>query len=211
MEKELETHPLVVGLGNRLGAHRVKVISNPLHPDQAFLLLFIEKNVPVTAVMTLGLSDYKMPVLDSWKGREHNEIYFCLPSFWELDDMSNPNFAWPFDWIYRLEKFVREKNTWFGPGHTIPTGNPAVQLSEQAKHDYLFFSGPLFLEEELAPLAIKNQTIYFLGIIPIFGEELDYKMGKGTQKFLKRFVAKGFDERIDEYRPSVMKSRMYFF
>lgn len=211
MEKELENHPLVLALKNRLGDHRVKVMPNPLHAEQALLFLFLEKRVPVTIVSTIGLSDYKMPVLEKWIGREHNEIYFCLPAFWDIEDMTNQNFSWPFDWIYRLENFVREKNTWFGPGHTIPAGNPVLPISETVQQEYFMLYDPIFVADELAPFQMQNNSIQFLCIFPIHGDELDYKMGKGTYKFIKLFVGRGHDERIDYARKSVKESRFKIF
>lgn len=202
---------LITALEERFGAHRVRVASNPLHPEQSLVFLYLELSIPVTVLMTNGLSDYTMPVTDKWKGREHNELFFCLPTYWDMEDTENPNFSWVYEWIFRLETFVREKQTWFGPGHTIPCGNPPAQLSPTMKQEYLIFLDPLFLEEALEPMQIGEKTVRFLSIVPIFGDELDYKMGKGTHKIIKKFIAKKIDERLDDYRPSVLKSRMRFF
>lgn len=202
---------LVHALENRFGNHRVKRIQNPLHPEQELLLLFLELDVPVTVLMTATLSTYEMPVLEKWKGREFNEIYFCLPSYWDLKDVDNPNFSWVYTWLFKLERFVREKNTWFGPGHSIPTANPEVPISETMKQEYFFFSDPILLKEELAPVVDATKTIHFLAIIPIYGDELDYKMGKGTLKFIRKFIQRKNDEKIDDYRKSILDSRMRFF
>jgi hypothetical protein len=202
---------LIPALESRLGAHRVRQIQNPLHPEQSLIFLYLELKVPVTVMMTNGLSDYTMPVMDKWKGREHNELFFCLPAYWDMDDLENPHFNWVYEWIFKLETFVREKQTWFGPGHTIPCGNPPAPLSPTMKQEYLVFLDPLFLQDLLLPLETAGKTIYFLAIVPLFGDELDYKMGKSTFKLLKKFAAKKVDERLDDYRPSVLKSRMFFF
>jgi hypothetical protein len=202
---------LITALKERFGNHRVRAVQNPLHPEQPLVFLYLELQVPVTVLMTAGLSDYTMPVLEKWKGREHNELFFCLPTYWDADDTGNPNFNWVYHWIYRLEQFVREKQTWFGPGHTIPCGNPPAQISETMKQEYLIFLEPIFLEEPLRPMAVNERTVHFLGIIPIFGDELDYKMGKSTYKLLRKFKQRKIDERLDDYRVSVLRSRMRFF
>ncbi|MEN9977787.1 MAG: hypothetical protein RLZZ569_412, partial [Bacteroidota bacterium] len=99
------------GLATRFGAHRVVTLDNPLHPEQSLVLLYLELAIPVTILMTNGLSNYEMPVSEKWKDRAFNELYFCLPTYWDLEDTSNPNFNWVFEWIYRLETFVKEKQT----------------------------------------------------------------------------------------------------
>ena len=198
-------------LEQRFGAHRVQTTVNPLHPEQPLVLLYLEQRVPVTVVMTCGLSDYKMPVMEKWKGREFNEIFFCLPSYWELDDLTNEHFNWVYDWIFRLEQFVREKQTWYGPGHTIPAGNPPAALSPTMKQEYFIFLDPIYLEEELQPIEREEKTIFFLSIVPIFPDELDYKIGKGTYKLIQKFRHRNFDERLDDYRVTFLKSRFRLF
>lgn len=198
-------------LAKRLGAHRIKAIQNPLHPEQSLLLLFLELHVPVTICMTNGLSNYTMPVSEKWKGREHNELFFCLPAYWDLDDLENRAFSWVYDWIFRLENFVRSKNTWFGPGHTIPCGNPPAAISPTMKQEYFIFLEPLLLNEAMAAVKLGEKTVRFLAIVPIFGDELDFKMGKGTTKFVAKLTNRGFDERLDDYRPSALRSRLLFF
>jgi hypothetical protein len=202
---------LIKAFENRFGAHRVKAIRNPLHNDQELILLFLELDVPVTILMTARLSEYQMPVLDKWVGREFNEIYFCLPAYWNFEDYENPNFSWIYTWIYKLERFVRDKNTWFGPGHTIPTGNPEVPISSLMKQEYFIFLDPILLQKELSPVSVSGKNIHFLSIVPIFGDELDFKMGKGTQKFVRRFIQRNLDEKLDDYRSSVLNSRLRFF
>lgn len=198
-------------LSDKFGAHRIEIKPNPLHPSQTICFIYLELSVPLTIITTVGLSEYIMPVLDKWKGREHNELFFALPTYWDLEDINNPNFSWVYDWLFRLETFVREKNTWYGPGHTIPTANPPVTISNLMKQEYFIFLDPIFTAETLQPIQLSNKTVYFLAIVPIFGDELDYKMGKGTQKFVKRLQQRNMDERIDDYRHTALRSRLRFY
>jgi len=202
---------LIPALEDRFGKHRVRTLGNPLHPEQSLVFLYLELQVPITILMTNGLSDYTMPVSEKWKGREHTELFFCLPTYWDTEDSESPNFSWTYDWIFRLEQFVRERQTWFGPGHTIDCGNPPAAISPLMKEEHLIFLDPIFAVEEMKPLQTDGKTIHFLSIVPIFGDELDYKMGKGTQKFVKKFIAKKNDERLDDYRVSILRSRMRFW
>lgn len=202
---------LISALEERFGKHRVRAVQNPLHPEQPLVFLYLELQVPVTILMTHGLSDYTMPVLEKWQDREHNELYFCLPTYWDTDDLENPNFNWVYEWLFRLETFVRERQTWFGPGHTIPCGNPPAPLSETMKQEYLLFLDPMFAEDALRPLETGDKTIHFLATVPIFGDELDYKMGKSTYKIMRKFKQRKIDERLDDYRVSILRSRMRLF
>ncbi len=193
----------------RFGADRVTVI--PVEGDACPLLLVeIDARTKVKVLMTDGLSDYKMPVPEKEIGREYNELYFCLPSYWDVEDTNNPRMNWVFPWIQRLVAYVRTNETWFGHGHTMPCGKEKQPLSETMKQNYFMLCHPLLLEEELSPMEIDGKTIHFLAIIPIFENEFTYKMGKGTKKFLERFIRSGNTENLDDFRVPSKLSRISF-
>lgn len=198
-------------LKERFGARAVERKANPLHPEQELFFLYLELSVPLTIVMTATLHEYDMPVLPLWKGREHNEIFFCLPAYWDYENPKNENANWIFDWLFRLQNFALERNTWFGPGHTIAAGNPPQPVSPLVRMDHFFFIDPIFTKEVMQPVELNDMTVYFLAVMPIFEEELDYKTVKGTGKTLKKMVARKIDERLDDYRSSFMASRLKFW
>jgi hypothetical protein len=167
-------------------------------------------NNSYSVLMTNGLSDIFMPVPEPEKGREHNELYFCLPSYWDLDDVKNPNMNWVFYWIQRMCRHIKEKNSWFGPGHTMACGMPFQNLSENMKCNHFFLNNPMLLENELQPFVSAEKTTYFLAIIPIFEDEMDYKQGKGTQKLIKKLMTNGITEKLDDFRCTVLRSRWSF-
>lgn len=191
------------GLIARFGADKVKAM-DAAEGDFPLLILDLEMRSEIKVVMTNGLSNFTMPVPEKFAGKEHVELYFCLPSYWDLD---NPHGQWIFEWIRKMAKHVVEKHTWFGIGHTFPNGNPAVPLSPTMKQKYLMLNEPVFLEKELSPLQLNDFEVNFLGIIPLFEDELDYKMGKGTYKLLRKMEAKGISELLDDFRLSALKSK----
>ena len=72
----------------RFGEKNVRSI--PVTSEEMPLLEvnFEEKN-QMKILITNGLSDYKMPVPEKVIGREFNEIYFCLPTYWDISDLEN--------------------------------------------------------------------------------------------------------------------------
>ncbi|MCE3295448.1 MAG: hypothetical protein K0R65_1162 [Crocinitomicaceae bacterium] len=187
------------------------------HPEKPelsaypFLVISIQARSPIKILMTQGLSDYRMPVMEKFTGKEHNELYFCLPSYWDLDDHTNPEMNWVFDSLFRLQKHVLDKQSWFGAGHTIPFANPLTTISANMKQMYFFLDDPNFVKEQLKPLELAGKTVHFLGVIPIFEDELDYKIGKGTYKFRKKLAHQDVTELLDNYRSTVLKSKWRFF
>lgn len=188
----------------RFGEHRVSEI--PVKENEVpLLILDLELKSPVTVILTNGLRAYKMPVDEKWKGREYNELYFCLPSYWEWEDTDNASMNWVFYWIQRLSKFVVENKTWFGHGHTMPCGKDLNPLSPTMKQNHFMLSDPLFLEEEMVPILLVDKEIHFLSIIPLFKDEFDYKQSRGTFKFMQKLANSSITEKLDDYRGSALK------
>ncbi len=192
----------------RFGENNVKTHPSTSENDFPLLEIKIEMRSEIIVLMTNGLSDYAMPVPEKYKDRNHAELYFCLPSYW---DLTTDNGKWVIEWIHKLAKHCIEKETWYGIGHTFPNGNPASPLSNTMKQKYLMLNAPYFLEKELSPIQTEDKEIHFLGIIPIFEDEMDYKMGKGTYKLLQKIEGKGVSELLDDYRMSCLKSKWRFF
>lgn len=196
-------------LAQRFGAHRVLEV--PVKEgEMPLLLLDLELKSPVTVIVTNGLRDYKMPVPEKYAGREFNELYFCLPSYWDWDDLENPRMNWIYPWIQKLVSYVIEKKTWYGPGHTLPCGKEMNELSPTMKQNHFFISEPLLLNQELEEVQIDDKLVHFLAIIPIFPDEMDYKQGKGTFKFLQKLSQAGVTEKLDDFRSSVLRSKWRF-
>ncbi len=190
----------------RFGEHRVQEV--PVgEGEMPLLMLDLELQSPVNVLVTNGLRNYQMPVTEKWQGREFTELFFCLPSYWDWEEMDNPRTNWVFPWIQRLAKFVQEKETWFGPGHTMPCGSEMNALSETMLQNHFFLMDPILLENELAPIQVEDKTVHFLAIVPIFSDELDYKHSKGTIKLLQKFLQKGITEKLDDFRATALKSR----
>ena len=193
-------------LENRFGAHRVHELETT-EGEIPLLMLDLELKTTVTVLMTNGLSDYKMPVPEKMAGLEYNELFFCLPSYWEWEDRTNPAMNWVFDWIQKLAKYVVERQTWFGHGHTLPTNKNMDSLSPTMKQNHLILLNPILLEDELSAIKVDDKMINFLAIVPIFADEMDYKQGKGTLKFIQKLQSRGVNEKLDDFRATTLQSR----
>ena len=169
--------------------------------------LYVKLKNGSSILLTTGLSDFKMPVHEKHIGKEYIELYFNLPSYWELEDSENPKFSWVFSWLERLKNYVINNNTWFGHGHTMPCGKEMKSLSESMLQNHFILSDPIDLETELSPIIEEEKTIRFLAIIPIFPDEMDFKQGKGTFKLMEKFRQYNVTEKLDDYRKTILKTR----
>ncbi len=192
-------------LEERFGRNNIEEIPGG-EGDFPLLLISLDKSRG-KILMTDGLRNYRMPVPEKEAGREYCELYFYLPSYWDIKDVSNPGSNWVFLWIRKLAKHLLEKQTWFGHGHTLFCGKDTNELSPTMKQNHFFIVNPIDLESELEPVSDQGHTVYFLAIVPIFADEMDFKQGKGTLKFIRKLITKGVSEKLDDFRSSSLKSK----
>lgn len=197
--------PFLEALIKRFGSEQCQHIATDSGAIELVLVYVPAKNC--TLLLTNGLSTYKMPVHEKEVGNEHNELYFCLPSYWDINAKDSLTMNWVFDWINRLATFVVEKNTWFGHGHTMPCGKDKKELSPTMKQNHFFLSRPIYLKDELIPIELPDYKVQFLAIIPVFEKEVEYKLHRGTLKFMDKLNTQGVSEKLDDYRGSVLKSK----
>lgn len=199
---------LIKQLQARFSTDEISTIQNKFG---SFLLIFPKNKNGNKILLTIELSEFQMNVHEKHVGEEFNELYFYLPSYWDLYDIDNPSMNWVFIWLERLKNHVISKNSWFGNGHTIETGKPLVALSDKMLQNHFILSHPMELTSELAPIKLDDKIIHFLAVIPIFEDEMDYKQGKGTVKLFKKFTQANVTEKLDEFRKTVLRNRWNFF
>ena len=88
---------------------QISVLPKQDESDIDLLLISTEKRSPIQLLMTNGLSFYEQPVPEKYATLKHIEIYFCLPSYWDLEDQQNPSMNWVKPWIQKLAKHLIEK------------------------------------------------------------------------------------------------------
>lgn len=193
-------------LEERFGTEHVKTVLSDEN-GIGLLLVSLPGKLDLKLLMTDGLSAHELSVPPSEAEFAYRELYFCLPGYWELEDIEKIKFSWVSVWLLKLATYVVEKNSWFGHGHTIALRKEHLPLSPTMKQNHFFFSNPILLSEELPAFKCGAKEILPLSVIPIFEDEMDYKQGKGTVKFMRKLLGHGVTEKLDDYRKTVLKSK----
>ncbi|MBW7869056.1 MAG: suppressor of fused domain protein [Brumimicrobium sp.] len=199
-------------LKEKFGEHRVKEFITEDEMYIPLLEITIQTNLTFRVIVTNGMSDYKMPIpnhLKTVNERVYNELFICLPEYWDFTD---ENRKWPIETLQKLAKNVIEKETWYGPGHTIANGNPTKPISNLMEQEYFLLADPIYLEEFMKPLQLNDKKIYFLAVIPLLMSEYDLLVYKAYPKWLQKFKSGRGNEIIDEYKKtSSLRRRIFNF
>lgn len=204
---------LISALEQRFGENRVKEFTDYGEGYISLLQIDIQTQHSLRVLMTNGISDYQMPIpehLTSVKDRVFTEIFFCIPSYWELSDKDNPNRNWPIKVLQKLAKNLLGNKTWYGPGHTIANGNPTQPISDLMQQEYFLLTDPIHLENHLAPLTIGDKTIHFLAVIPLFNKEYDQLVYKAYPKWIRKYRNRNGNEILDDFKTE-SSSKFSFF
>ncbi|NOQ70959.1 MAG: hypothetical protein GQ574_03095 [Crocinitomix sp.] len=153
-------------------------------------------------LFTEGLSNNIQNVKEGFESFKKIELYFCLPDYWKLDTDK-----WPIEWLEKLACLPQKNNTWFGPGDTIPAGNPPMYLSDRFEANHFMLVEPIRLAPFFENKIWEVLDIRFLGIVPISQGELDYKIRNSATVLTRRLKKANHSEKVDMFRTSVCRKR----
>ncbi|MCM1253368.1 MAG: suppressor of fused domain protein [Clostridium sp.] len=141
--------------------------------------------------------------------RELNFSSFCqktgkLEELVESAEKLGDAYYWPIRWLKYLARFPHEYKTWLGTGHTLPNGEDYVPLGEGTEMGGFFFLPVVGLGEAypgVADLVCKDGTrINFLWAIPMYKEEILYKLEEGFEPMMNLLTEVNFPRVLDPKR-----------
>jgi hypothetical protein len=165
-------------------------------------------------LVTSGLSTLPMSAPPEYSQCKYSELYLCLPGEWDMSEKSLEDEVnyWPFRCLKFLARFPHEYKTWIWDMHTIPNENPIKPFAKNTKLCCSMLSTPKRLPEQAYRLRInKDKTIYFHSVIPIYKEEMEYKLKHGAAALLEKFGSDHVDELLNINRKSVVKKGLFGF
>ena len=176
-----------------------EMCSFDIHVDVEIVEPTEEKNY--YTLVTVGMGTYRMNVPEEYKDEQIDriELLLCLPSNWDLKTQKD-EYRWPSDLLRDLARLPLRENSWLGYGHTIPNGAP---FADNTKLSATILLGLQDASHEACICELPDgDRILFYQIIPLYDEELEYKLANGTDSLLKNMG--DVDHVIDITRKNVM-------
>lgn len=189
-----------------------EIISETIHVDVYHIKPSPERNYHT--LFTTGMSYLPMNTPEELEGGEYAEVMICLPPSWPIDEeaFQNENHYWPVRWLKMIARFVHDYQTWMGMGHTMPNGDPAEPLSEETKLSGILLVPPLQVSPDFHVLQMdEERAVNFYCLVPLYTEEMNFKLKYGADALLERFDKYGINEVLDLTRRNVCKSSRLFW
>jgi predicted Zn finger-like uncharacterized protein len=165
---------------------------------------------PYQTLVTSGMSDRSMNVPRGAEELRFAELMLCLPPDWPLEQgqLKDEVNYWPLRLLKMLARFPHEYDTWLAYGHTIPNGDPPAPYAENTQLCCALLALPLLAPEDFLELVIDGaKTIRFYSLVPLYREEMEFKLQNGMDALGELLAEYGVTELLDIQRRDVCKSR----
>jgi hypothetical protein len=167
-----------------------------------------------TTLVTTGMAEKPMTVPEGLEDARFAELVLALPEGWPLeqeafDDESN---YWPIRLLKTLARVPHEFDTFLWYGHTVPNGDPPEPYAPNTELCCAFIAPVLRAPEEFRRLELPDgRIVAFYGVVPLYEDEMRYKLEQGSDALVDLFDEAGVTELIDPERPSVAPRKRGFF
>jgi hypothetical protein len=165
-------------------------------------------------LVTAGMSDNPMTVPDGYEERARLELTLSLPANWTLtnETMKSERVFWPVRLLRNLALYPRRYATFLDVTHTVPNGDEAEPYALNTNMMCALIAPSPFAEPE--PVTIRGsdgRVVQFASVIPIYRDEMEFKLAHGAAALLERLHAAGMTDVLDVKRRSVCRARRFGF
>ncbi len=185
-----------------------EIVSDEIHLDVCYVKSDSTRDYEV--LVTMGMSAIPMQTSEDSNDPKYIELIILLPKDWPLEhlNMFSENYYWPIRLLKDLARFAHHNQTYLGYAHTIANAENESELSPYADNNQ--FCASILLpsitlgEQSFILRRDDGRDIYFFCVIPIFREELFFKLENGADKLMDLFDQYQVDDIVDIHRQSVI-------
>ncbi len=165
-----------------------ELVSPDIHVDIHVIEPSEERNYYTLVTTGMGAFLMNVPQHYSHLNISRAEVMIHLPANWDIKDDAEVNY-WPLRWLKIMARLPIEQNTWLGYGHSVPNGG---SFSEMDRFTALMLLTPALAEGGADVCKLDNgEEVNFYNLIPLYEEEINYKLEHGSEALIEMFKKKG--------------------
>ncbi|NHF61581.1 suppressor of fused domain protein [Flavobacteriaceae bacterium TP-CH-4] len=183
-----------------------------LHLDICFIK---PANTQFNILLTSGMSTLKMNVSEQVENvteLEFAELMMLIPKEIEFDQVysgKNKN-----DWIITIlkqaAKFPHFYNTWIGIGHTIQATEDMTPYSKETDFVGALILPSVTFDKDFTEIKKDGRKINIYNVLPLYKNELEYKIENGYNKLLDLLVKANGKEVLDPNRKNLVPKKSFW-
>ena len=172
-----------------------EIISPDIHLDVCFIPSTNEE--PFFKLVTMGAGAYDMDIPEQWKEYrlERAEYVIYVPKEWNLNSPEIADY-WPIKVLKDVARLPILCDTWLSFGHTTQDDEEGSPYAPNTKFNSVVLD---FCENHQGEVRLETssgKTINFYQIIPLYPEELEFKMNNDAETLIDLFDKKNIEYKI---------------
>lgn len=182
-----------------------EIVSDLVHID-----VHVVRLEDAILLITSGMSGLPMTAPEEAPELQYAELVMELPATWPLttEAFKDEDMYWPIRLLKTLARLPHEYDTWLGWGHTIPNGDPPEPYAPNTKLSGALILAPLVPPDEFQVMETNDEhgtVVNFYSVVPLYEEEMNYKLEYGTEALLNRFQLERIEGILDPSRQNVCR------
>ncbi len=204
-EQELEEYESYVQ--TCLGSYE-QVFHEIASPDVHLDVLPIppDERMPFYKLVTMGAGAYRMNLPEPMQGYdlEYAEYMIFVPADWNLNSSDEKDY-WPMRTLKSIARLPINADTWLGYGHTVSANAEGSPYAENTPFSSILLVNAADRYGRPMKLNLSSgRTVRFYLLIPLYPEELQYKMEHDADELLNLLAeVPGFDVVNNDRRNAV--------
>ncbi|MBO4633629.1 MAG: suppressor of fused domain protein [Lentisphaeria bacterium] len=160
---------------------------------------------PARRLVTCGIGGRAMRIPDGHGSAapDRVELLLDLPADWPIDGdfWDDPRISWPVSLLKSLAALPWNGGTLIRQGYAVPWPEP---FADNTRLSGVLFASPAMEEFETSEVKVSpGKKVHFYQVVPLYPEELDYRLEHGTRK-LHELLGEKFSYIVDPQRPNAV-------
>ena len=154
-------------------------------------------DIHLDVCITMGAGAYKMAIPEKWQKYQldYAEYVIYLPKDWNINSGTDSDY-WPIKTLKDVARLPIWCNTWLSYGHTTQSDEEGSAYAPNTRFNSVVLNYAENRNGDIRLVMPSGKVINFYEIIPMYPEELQFKMENGADALFEKFEEKGIQYRV---------------
>ena len=172
-----------------------EIVSPDIHLDVCVIPPTNEE--PYYKLVTMGAGAYKMNVPEQWQDYniEYAEYVICLPQDWNIQSKNETDY-WPIRVLKNVARLPIWCDTWLAFGHTTQADEEGTAYASNTRFNSVVLDRATDQMGDIRLKMSSGKVINFYQIVPLYPEELKFKLENNAEALFDRLNEKGIPYKV---------------